>query len=115
MARGLESSPAMSLRGEVEMYLGVPGKVLSVDGRRAQVECWGSRMAVRLEAMEEDPRPGDYVLCHAGFAIRRIARHDIGHTYELYEILLRFGIPEASLPYESMREDEDLGPVGRDC
>jgi hydrogenase expression/formation protein HypC len=79
------------------MYLGVPARVLSVDGRRAQVECWGARMQVRLDVMDVDLQAGDYVLSHAGFAIRRIAREDVGQTLELYEILFRFGVPEASL------------------
>jgi hypothetical protein len=52
-------------------------------------------------------------LSHAGFAIRRIAREDIGWTLELYEILLRYGVPEASLPHEAV--DDDLGQVGRGC
>ena len=103
-----------AIRNEVEMYLGVPGRVLSVDGRLAHVECWGSRLRVRLDAMDVEVQAGDYVLSHAGFAIRRISREDIGQTLELYEVLLRFGVPEASLPHEAP-SDDDLRQVGRDC
>jgi hydrogenase assembly chaperone HypC/HupF len=102
------------VRGAVEMYLGVPGRVLSVVGRRAHVDCWGARIQVRLDALDSDVRAGDYVLSHAGFAIRCISREDIGQTLELYEMLLRFGVPETSLASEAS-SDEGPGPPGRDC
>jgi hydrogenase expression/formation protein HypC len=69
--------------------LGVPGKVVRVDGLVATVDFWGVRKEVRLEVCDEAVEPGDYVLNHVGFAIRRIPREQIAGTLALYERLLR--------------------------
>ena len=71
------------------MCLGVPGKVVRVDGLVATVDFWGVRKEVRLEVCDEAVEPGDYVLNHVGFAIRRIPREQIAGTLALYERLLR--------------------------
>jgi hydrogenase expression/formation protein HypC len=71
------------------MCLGVPGKVVSVDGFFATVDFWGVRKQVRLDIVDEPVAPGDYILNHVGFAIRRIPAEDIAVTLELYESLLR--------------------------
>ncbi|CAG0976119.1 hypothetical protein MYXO_01580 [Myxococcaceae bacterium] len=44
---------------------------------------------VRLDVVDEPVAPGDYVLNHVGFAIRRIPEEEIAATLELYETLLR--------------------------
>ncbi len=71
------------------MCLGVPGRVVSVEGLVATVDFWGVRRAVRLELVDEPVQAGDYVLNHVGFAIRRIPEEDIQGTLDLYESLLR--------------------------
>lgn len=71
------------------MCLGVPGKVLRVDGLVATVDFWGVRKDVRLEIVDEPVAPGDYILNHVGFAIRRIPPELIGETLGLYEQLLQ--------------------------
>jgi hydrogenase expression/formation protein HypC len=70
------------------MCLGIPGKVVSVEGTVATVDFWGVRKQVRLDVVDEPVAPGDYILNHVGFAIRRIPAEDIGETLELYEKLL---------------------------
>ena len=70
------------------MCLGVPGRVVEVDGLLAVVDFWGVRKAVRLDVVDEAVVPGDYVLNHVGFAIRRIPPQDVGQTLALYETLL---------------------------
>ena len=70
------------------MCLGVPGRVLSVDGLTATVDFWGVRRQVRLDVVDEPVAPGDYILNHVGFAIRRIPAEEIGETLALYETLL---------------------------
>jgi hydrogenase expression/formation protein HypC len=42
----------------------------------------------RLDVIDEPVAPGDYVLNHVGFAIRKIPREQIGETLALYELLL---------------------------
>jgi hydrogenase expression/formation protein HypC len=55
------------------MCLGIPGKILSIDEhKRAVVEISGVQREVRLDLIAEATEPGDYVICHAGFAIHRI-------------------------------------------
>ena len=77
------------------MCLGVPGRVLSVDadGLVAQVDFWGVRKAIRLDAIDEPVAPGDYLLNHVGYAIRRIPAEEIGDTLALYDELLRLATP----------------------
>lgn len=70
------------------MCLGVPGRVISVDGMVASVDFWGVRKQVRLEVIDEPVEPGDYVLNHVGYAIRRIPPEDIAATLAMYDELL---------------------------
>lgn len=70
------------------MCLGVPGKVIDVDGLVATVDFWGVRKHVRLEVVDEPVQPGDYILNHVGYAIRRIPPAEIAATLALYEELL---------------------------
>lgn len=71
------------------MCLGVPGKVVEVDGPLAVVDFFGVRRQTRLDVVDEPVEPGDYVLNHVGFAIRKIPAEEIAETLELYEELLR--------------------------
>jgi hydrogenase expression/formation protein HypC len=71
------------------MCLGVPGRVLRVEGDLAEVDFFGVRRSVRLEVVDAPVAPGDYILNHVGFAIRRIPAEEIGETLALYESLLR--------------------------
>lgn len=71
------------------MCLGVPGRVVSIDGDVAMVDFWGVIKPIRLDVVDAPVAPGDYVLNHVGFAIRRIAAEDIGETLALYDELLR--------------------------
>ena len=71
------------------MCLGVPGRVLEVRGNLAQVDFFGVCRQVRLELADEPVAPGDYILNHVGFAIRKIPAEDVQGTLEMYERLLR--------------------------
>lgn len=72
------------------MCLGVPGRVIEieVEGEVALVDFWGVRRRVRLEVVDEPVAPGDYVLNHVGFAIRRIPESEVAATLVLYDELL---------------------------
>lgn len=70
------------------MCLGVPGKVIEVDGLVAMVDFWGVRKQVRLDVVDEPVSVGDYVLNHVGYAIRRIPAEQVEATLELYAELL---------------------------
>jgi hydrogenase expression/formation protein HypC len=70
------------------MCLGVPGRVIAVSGNVATVDFWGVCRDVRLDVVDEPVSPGDYILNHVGFAIRRIPAADIDATLRLYAELL---------------------------
>jgi hydrogenase expression/formation protein HypC len=70
------------------MCLGVPGRVVEVDGLVATVDFWGLRKQVRLDVVDTPVAPGDYVLNHVGFAIRRIQASEAEDTLALYAELL---------------------------
>ena len=53
------------------MCLAVPLKLVEINGNDAVGESMGMRRSVRVDFIEE-PKPGDYVIVHAGFAIERL-------------------------------------------
>ena len=66
------------------MCLAVPAKIVSLDGARAVVERDGLCLTA-VVAFLDRPRVGDYVLLHAGFAIRKWSAADLRE----YRALLR--------------------------
>lgn len=71
------------------MCLGVPGRIVEIHDNEAVVDFFGVLRRVRLELVDQPVQPGDYVLNHVGFAIRRIPEDDIDGTLKMYEELLR--------------------------
>jgi hydrogenase expression/formation protein HypC len=51
------------------MCLGIPMKLVSIDGRTGKAEQGGVRRAVALDLVPE-AREGDYVIVHAGYGIQ---------------------------------------------
>jgi hydrogenase expression/formation protein HypC len=83
------------------MCLGVPGRVVSVEEQMAVVDFWGVKKQIRLDVVDQPVAPGDYILNHVGYAIRRIPDEEIGATLELYEEILR----EADLMAADVRNE----------
>ena len=71
------------------MCLGVPGKVVAIDGLSATVDFFGVRKELRLDIVDEPVQVGDYVLNHVGFAIRRIPPEEAQETLALFDEVLR--------------------------
>jgi hydrogenase expression/formation protein HypC len=71
------------------MCLGVPGKVLAIEGLEATVDFFGVKKVLRLDIVDEPVTVGDYVLNHVGFAIRRIPPSEVEETLALFEQVLR--------------------------
>lgn len=96
------------------MCLGVPGKVLEVDVAMqiATVDFWGVQKQVRLEICDAPVEPGDYILNHVGFAIRRIPPEDAAETLALYDELLRLA-DEQDLMTADVRGEIDAAPNAR--
>jgi len=82
------------------MCLGVPGRVLAIDGMEATVDFFGVTRRVRLDIVDQPVAVGDYVLNHVGFAIRRIPDEDIAGTLALFDSIL-----DETPPDDLMRAD----------
>jgi hydrogenase expression/formation protein HypC len=76
------------------MCLGVPGRVIEVNGWTAVVDFWGVRKEVLLHIVDEPVAPGDYILNHVGFAIRRIPAESVAETLAMYEALLNDNVDD---------------------
>ena len=74
------------------MCLASPAKIISIDWPNAVCEIRGVQRRANI-AFIESPAEGDYVLLHAGFAIRKWTEEDVA---EYNAILAEAG--EATLP-----------------
>jgi hydrogenase expression/formation protein HypC len=70
------------------MCLGVPGQVLAIRGNTATVDFWGVKKNVCLDNVQELIGPGDYIIDHAGYAVRKLNDDDIAETLAMYEVIL---------------------------
>ena len=76
------------------MCLGVPGRVIDVQGLTATVDFFGVRKQVRLDVIDVEVAPGDYLLNHVGFAIHRIPAEEIAETLALFDTILANAEPQ---------------------
>lgn len=69
------------------MCLGIPLKILRVESpERGFVDLDGASQPVDLSLIE-DPRPGEYVIVHAGFAIERLDTVEADARIEMFRAL----------------------------
>ena len=72
------------------MCLAVPLKIIAIDGKNAVGESMGMQRKLRVDFIPE-PKIGDYVIVHAGFAIERRpekqALEDIEAWEEIKDVL----------------------------
>lgn len=61
------------------MCLAIPMKIESIDGMDAKVSAGGSTIAANVMLLDE-PKIGEYVLVHAGFAIKKIDEQEAAET-----------------------------------
>jgi len=95
------------------MCLGVPGKVLAIDGLEATVDFFGVKKTLRLDIVDEPVQVGDYVLNHVGFAIRRIPPSEVGETLALFEEVLK-AAGAGDLMAEDVRGEMAAAPPARE-
>ena len=55
------------------MCLAVPLKLVEINGKTAIGEAMGISREIRVDFIR-DPKPGEYVIVHAGFAIERLSQ-----------------------------------------
>ncbi|MBU1694831.1 MAG: HypC/HybG/HupF family hydrogenase formation chaperone [Verrucomicrobia bacterium] len=68
------------------MCLAIPARIIECHGENAVVEIGGVRRQANI-AFIDDARPGDYLLLHAGFAIRKWSEEDVREYRALIEPL----------------------------
>ena len=73
------------------MCLGIPMKIVEMDGSNAVAEAGGIRKNVRLDLLS-DVRIDDYVLIHTGYAIEKIDEREALETLELIKKVYRAGM-----------------------
>lgn len=64
------------------MCVGIPGRVLKVEGRMAVIEVGGATRDIALDLLD-GVIPGDYVIAHAGFAIHKVDEAEAMKTLEI--------------------------------
>lgn len=73
------------------MCIGFPGTILSIDERNfAVIDISGTRREVSLDLVDGEVGIGDYVICHAGYAIHRLDEETAKESLALLEELLAF-------------------------
>ena len=70
------------------MCIAVPGRILSINDRTAEVDFSGARRSVALDLVD-GAKKGDYVLVHAGFAITLLEPAEAEATLKLFEEIYR--------------------------
>jgi hydrogenase expression/formation protein HypC len=91
------------------MCLGVPGKILAIDGLNATVDFFGVKKELRLDIVDEPVAVGDYVLNHVGFAIRRIPESEVQETLALFDQILDASGAKGDLMAEDVRSEIAAG------
>ncbi len=65
------------------MCLAIPAQITRIDGVRAQAVLRGNEIEADLSLID-DPKTGDWILVHAGFAIERIDESEASETLALF-------------------------------
>lgn len=69
------------------MCLAVPGRIVSIEGKDAQVDFGGITRVTNISMVEATV--GDYVIIHAGFAIQMVDEEEAKETIKLWEELIQ--------------------------
>ncbi len=71
------------------MCLGIPMKVLQIDGFNARCEAKGVEREVSLFMLQdEEVKPGDYVMIHVGYAIQKMTPQEARSAWEIFDQML---------------------------
>jgi hydrogenase expression/formation protein HypC len=68
------------------MCLAVPGKILSIEGKDADVDFGGVTRKVNVSLVKAGV--GEYVIIHAGFAIQVVDQEEAEETIKIWEEML---------------------------
>lgn len=71
------------------MCLGVPMRIVELNGYNARCEAKGIQRTVNLFLLQHERlQPGDLVMVHVGNAIQKMTEAEASTTWELYDELL---------------------------
>ena len=71
------------------MCLGIPMKIVEINGNLAQCEANGVMRDVNLFMLyNEQVDTGDYVMVHVGYAIQKITPQEARSSWELFDQIL---------------------------
>lgn len=65
-----------------DMCLSIPAKIISIEGEMAKVSIGGTIINASLQLLE-NPKIGEFVLLHSGFAIERLSGEEADETMRL--------------------------------
>ncbi|MDJ0891687.1 MAG: HypC/HybG/HupF family hydrogenase formation chaperone [Gammaproteobacteria bacterium] len=81
------------------MCLGIPMKVLQIDGFNARCEAKGVEREVSLFMLQdEEVKPGDYVMIHVGYAIQKMTPQEARSAWEIFDQMLAADGPPDTTP-----------------
>ena len=81
------------------MCLAIPSRIVKIENNVATIDVDGVRREASLLLLE-DPRVGEYVIVHAGFAINKINEEDALESLKLLK-------EAASLIFDDPKEETD--------
>jgi hydrogenase expression/formation protein HypC len=74
------------------MCLGIPMRIVEVDGFNARCEAKGVERDISLFMLQhEEVVPGDFVMVHVGYAIQKMTEQEALSAWELYDEVLGSG------------------------
>lgn len=73
------------------MCLGLPAKVIKIDGNSAEVEMMGVINKISVELLE-NVKVDDFVLVHAGCAIQIVDQDEAARTIDIFNEIRELGI-----------------------
>ena len=74
------------------MCLGIPMRIVEIDGYNARCEAKGVQRDVSLFMLQHEPViPGDFVMVHVGYAIQIMSKEEALSAWELYDEVLGAG------------------------
>ena len=81
------------------MCLGIPMRVVEIDGFMARCEAKGVERDVSLFMLQhEEVAADDYVVVHVGYAIQKVTREEARSAWEVYDEMLAVEAEMAAEP-----------------
>jgi hydrogenase expression/formation protein HypC len=68
------------------MCLSIPAEILSIEGEMAKVSIGGTIVNASLQLLD-NPKIGEFVLLHSGFAIEKLSKEEAEETMRLLKEL----------------------------